>query len=765
MSMTLSINQGMSPATKTSGPVIPAAVRETLQGPPRPVDVLHALRRRWLWIAVLGAVLPGIAMFVADRKIPVEYTAAAWLRVSLQRPKVVFETRDDDPLLRQRQTQATLITSNLVLNAALRREGIAQLPLIAGKADPVQWLRQQIRVRFPGEADILEISMKGEDPQQIKEIVNAVKDAYMEQVVNVDREFVLRRKNLLQQSYERTLELVKNRSARYEELANAVGSSDSEVVRRKAITALETLADHRRRVNEIRRQIGGLDRKVAVLRSRLELLEKERPESTEEERRARDEAVIKRIVEAGLSADPWLTAATQRKSLIESQLFEERQRVAPGAEASTVRRLAEELRTLEAAVAQRRAELEPALTEYAREQLVKGRTGLPPTEAERLQGEIAAAELEKAVLEDELKMALEQFEKEAADAERFGKYSADLEAERAELERLKAIADRTGDELERWNVELEAPPRVVEFEPADVPRVNNLQDKQRLVLFIGLTTLAGVLIVVVLGDYLLRPVSSTSQLAYGLGLPVIGDMPLLRRRWLPNFSRNGAIPADIRAVLTESVDQIRTTLLHRAKQDGLKVVLVTSALAQEGKTTAAAQLALSLARAGRRTVLVDGDIRRPRVHRIFGRRLGPGLSEWVRGEVKLPEVVQQTEFEMLQVVTAGHGDAAALEGFAQGRADDLFQRLREAFDFIVVDTSPLLTAADALVLTRLADGALLSVLQDGSRLARVYEAAQKLRAVDMPLLGVIVHGAHFRRYRSYYRRYTIDVAPQPSGKT
>ena len=332
------------------------------------------------------------------------------------------------------------------------------------------------------------------------------------------------------------------------------------------------------------------------------------------------------------------------------------------------------------------------------------------------------------------------------------------------MERLKAIADRTGDELERWNVELEAPPRVVEFEPAGVPRINNLQDKQRLVLFIGLTTLAGVVIVVVLGDYLLRPVSSTAQLAYGLGLPVIGDLPLLRRRWLPNVSRNGTVPVDVRAALTESVDQIRTTLLHRAKQDRLKVVLVTSALAQEGKTTAAAQLALSLARAGRRTVLVDGDIRRPRVHRIFDRRLGPGLSEWVRGEAQLSEIVQQTEFEMLQVVTAGHGDAAALEGIAQGKADELFARLRDGFDLVIVDTSPLLTTADALVLARMADGVLLSVLQDGSRLARVYEAALKLRAVDMPLLGVVVHGAHFRRYRSYYRRYTIDVATQPAGK-
>ena len=109
-------------------------------------------------------------------------------------------------------------------------------------------------------------------------------------------------------------------------------------------------------------------------------------------------------------------------------------------------------------------------------------------------------------------------------------------------------------------------------------------------------------------------------------------------------------------------------------------------------------------------------------------------------------------------------DAAALEGIAQGKADALFERLRDGFDLVIVDSSPLLTTADALVLARLTDGVLLSVLQDGSRLVRVYEAVQRLRAVDMALLGVVLHGAHYRRYRSYYRRYTIDVAPQPAGK-
>ncbi len=747
------------PSTLASGnSVAPTPLqRETLHGPPKPSDVLHAVRRRWWLILIMGVLASAGVMVFAWRTIPVEYTATAWLQVSLERPRVLFDTKDDDPLLRNRQTQTTLVTSNRVLTAALQKPGISQLPYIRNQVDPIMWLRRNLRVRFADQAEILEISMTGGDPEQIAAIVNAVKDAYMSEVGDVSRNYALERKKLLEANYAQTLELVKKRDQRYRELANALGSADSEVARKKALTALETLADHRKHVNELRQQISGLERRIAILQSRLRYMEEHRPQTSEEERRQRDEAVIQQIVENALRADPWIAAAQARLSYLETRWFEERQRAAQGEKAPSAQRIQEEMETLRKGLEQRRAELTPQLVEFAREQLAKGRAVARPTETEQIQAEIAQAELEKAVLEDELKVALEQFEKEAAEAEQLGKYSADLEAERAEVERLKAIAARMGDELERWNIELAAPPRVRVLEEASTPRISNINDKYRLVSFLGLMAFLGTGAAVVLLDFFLRPVSSAYQISYGLGLPVLGDLPLIERpitRWI---SRNGHMAETMRSVLIESVDQLRTILLHRAERQGLKVVLVTSALAREGKTTLVAQLATSLARAGRRVVVVDGDLRRPRLHRLFRCPLSPGLSELAKNLARPEEIVRNAEIENLYVVTAGHCDGEVLEAVSQGKLDRFLQSLRDQCDLVLVDSSPILTTADALILAHVADSVVLSVIQDKSRLPRVFEAVQRLRSVDLPLLGIVLHGTAPSRYRSYYRSYTIDV--------
>ncbi|HQF14975.1 MAG TPA: CpsD/CapB family tyrosine-protein kinase, partial [Thermogutta sp.] len=304
--------------------------------------------------------------------------------------------------------------------------------------------------------------------------------------------------------------------------------------------------------------------------------------------------------------------------------------------------------------------------------------------------------------------------------------------------------------------------RVRVLEEASTPRVSNINDKYRLVTFLGLMTFLGTAAVVVLLDFLLRPVSSAYQISYGLGLPVLGDLPLIQRGPFSRITSNGQMPEHVKTILLESVDQLRTVLLHRAKRDGVKSVLVTSALAREGKTTLASQLAVSMARAGRRVILVDGDLRRPRLHRVLRRDLHPGLAELARNEATPQEIVQAAELEGLYLVTAGHCDAAALEAVSQGRLDGFLDSLRDTFDMVLIDSSPLLTTADSMILAHLADGVVLSVVQDRTRLPRLFEAVQRLRAVDLPLIGIVIHGTAPSRYRSYYRSYTIDVEVRKS---
>ena len=136
----------------------------------------------------------------------------------------------------------------------------------------------------------------------------------------------------------------------------------------------------------------------------------------------------------------------------------------------------------------------------------------------------------------------------------------------------------------------------------------------------------------------------------------------------------------------------------------------------EGSTTVASSLALSLARAGRRTLLVDGDLRAPALHKLFGMALEDGLSEVLRSEIDLADAIRPTNNEGLYLLTAGVCDMDAIHALATDQPQAIFEKLRDQFDFIVIDAPPVLGISDALSLGQYIDGAVLTVLRDHSEI-------------------------------------------------
>jgi capsular exopolysaccharide synthesis family protein len=181
-------------------------------------------------------------------------------------------------------------------------------------------------------------------------------------------------------------------------------------------------------------------------------------------------------------------------------------------------------------------------------------------------------------------------------------------------------------------------------------------------------------------------------------------------------------------------------LTHTARVESHQVVLVTSAVGGEGKTTLASHLATSLARSGQRTLLVDGDLRRPMVHRLYDQPAGPGLCELLRGEFGTDDVIRPTALNNLWVITAGAYDEHALSVLAQPRSRNVFDQLREQFNFVVVDSAPLLPVADTLLLAQHVDAALFSILRDVSQFPRVHAAHARMAALGVPILGAVVSG-------------------------
>jgi capsular exopolysaccharide synthesis family protein len=183
----------------------------------------------------------------------------------------------------------------------------------------------------------------------------------------------------------------------------------------------------------------------------------------------------------------------------------------------------------------------------------------------------------------------------------------------------------------------------------------------------------------------------------------------------------------------------------------MKKVLITSTIPQEGKSTVAANLACTLARRKpHRTLLLEGDLRRPTVAQKFGLGNVPGLSEWLRGESESMNIYR-LESLGLWVLPAGSAPENALELMQSGRLSSLMDQLTSWFDWIVIDSPPVLPLADTSIWARLADGILLVTrksVTEKQQLLRGLEALERSK-----LLGALVNGSTDAAHSDYYQRY------------
>ena len=719
----------------------------------RPIDILYALRRRWTLGLGLGLFVAAVVLLITWFTIPVTYDAHVWLRVAKARPKILFNTQTESHYLNDRGAQATLIRSNIVLGTALQQPGIAQLDCLKNEKDKPGWLSKNLRVGYIGNTEILQIAISGKKPEDLVKILLAVRTAYMEEVVAVDRELDIQRRAVLDKAHKNLEKMITRKEIQYRNLADQLGAADSKTAKYANIYALETVASLRSKISQLQSTINGLDRRIALMNAHKQkypdVKKPATPEESEEERKAK----IRKMTVSMLTQDPEISQLRKEFEKISEMLNDQAPRVVDPEHHPSIIRLRSLLADRQNAIKARVQAIYPSILEKVTQEMAAPTQEEPQTPAEKLQAQIDSLQIDREVYQRELETLIKQYQNEVNSAERFSSGSTELNNLRMELGRMKSMHQQMGARLDQWSIESQAAQRVQTINEPELPKTNNLQQKIQKMGFLGLLSFLGTMVVVSGFDFLSRRVNSADELTYGLGINVIGDLPLISRGFHRRY-----LNQNIQGLLMESIDNIRSTLLHHAQQNGIKVVLVTSSLEKEGKTTVSSQLAASLARTGRRVILVDVDLRRPSAHRMFDRPLNPGMAEFLRKKLPLDEVITTTRVENLWMISAGTPHPEAIIALAQNGLEKPMELLREQFDFIVVDSGPVLTDADVLVVGRLCDGVVLSVLRDVSRLPWVYEACERLRMVDIPLIGAILNGVSFGKYRPYYSSYTIEVS-------
>ena len=194
---------------------------------------------------------------------------------------------------------------------------------------------------------------------------------------------------------------------------------------------------------------------------------------------------------------------------------------------------------------------------------------------------------------------------------------------------------------------------------------------------------------------------------------------------------------------------VRLRQLQQSRQ--LKKVLVTSTIPEEGKSLVSANLAGVLARRKQRVLLIEGDMRRPTLAQQFGLGKLAGLAEWLQSSQRTPSNIYRLGGPGLWLLPAGNPPANTLELMQSGRLSQLMKQLGAIFDWIVVDSPPLLPLADTTVWARLTDGTLLVAREGKSEKKQLQRGLEALKKSD--LLGVVLNGCQHSDHKNYYQRY------------
>jgi capsular exopolysaccharide synthesis family protein len=712
---------GSSPSALAPVALEPVSAEgEAPPGAPSPLtlaSLTKAFRHRWLLALTVGLALLAGFGGAAYHFLPATYTAYALLRVSDAEPQPLipdqrFQSNQVDRYFEN--TQVALVKSRPIVLAALRRPGIGDLGIVREQPDPAVWLEENLKVAFLEKTDILRIALDGTQAKELATLVNAVKDAYLEDGVNAQRNKKLAMLDDLENVRRASVEQIRSQRDDLRQLAETLKSTDSQAISVKQKAILEEYAALRKELALIQAQRRGAEVGLAV----------------HKDGGKADDAVPDFLVEQAVESDAMVVQKKVELAQFDSKFSQIASLTEPGHPARD--RHEKERKALAQSLDQLRDQVRSTVVRQLRE---------------KTRGEV---ELKNQQVHQNVEVWKRQEELLKAEVDRIGKEaqgiglkSFELELKRGEIDQAEAVIKRLREERERLQVELQSTKqRVTVLHSPEVPNKKNIASHLRLVGFIGLAGLLLGLFGVCYWEARHQRIMTRDEVVHGLGCRVIGVLPWVGREFETRQNLRGPDPV---AALAGSVDGLRAMLLCDGEgPQATRTLMVTSAVAREGKTTLASHLAVSMAQAGRRTLLVDCDFRRPELHRVFDMPRGPGLTEVLRGEADLAAAVRPGPVAGLFVLTAGEASHRVSQAQVMSEMRKILDDFRQHYDFVLVDCSPVLPVADALFLGKRVDGVLISVRPTMSQFPLVSAALERLASLRIPVLGAVVNGVRDR---------------------
>ena len=283
---------------------------------------------------------------------------------------------------------------------------------------------------------------------------------------------------------------------------------------------------------------------------------------------------------------------------------------------------------------------------------------------------------------------------------------------------------------------------------AEVPKIAFKPNRKRIVIIAFILGLFGSILLSFFREFNDKTFKTGDSLVEITKLPLLGVFPIISKKELLKSSPERIIIDRPRSTVAESVNNIRTNLMFSSGDQSPQVVMITSAIASEGKTTVSCNLGISLAHLGP-TLIIEADTRRPRLRKLLKESEGKGgLFEYIAGKSSLKNSVWADEkVKNLYTLPVKMKPAKPIEFLSSRRFSDSLKLLRKKFKFIIIDTPPVLPVSDAIVLSSIVDGVIMVVGAEKTKHGMTQDALHRLQHVNAPMIGTVLTRA--RAFNGY----------------
>jgi polysaccharide biosynthesis transport protein len=706
--------QGQQPQQYAPNPFVVAAPNMTPTGHrmlPTILELVNSFKRRWVLCLLIGGIIGAVAALGIWMAMPSgKHQAEAMIRLKANTeggPK-----QDDSDFQRFVEYHVKEMSKKAFATEVAGMNEVKKLSIVTGSDDPGATIKDLIKVK----ADVgehVKITINGNDGNEIKALLETYVTKYVDNAKNNETRS---RKDLIK-DYKGSLDVInkdiEERKKKLEDILRNAGVGNVDVV---TLALLEQqLSTTAQTKNQQAQLVSDLEAKLEQLKSEL------KSAKLTANKKDLDELLATSV-----------TVAAKQAAVISAQaaLADFQERYAKGAPPILAK---------EQALAVAKAELEKAVREVEatnKDALLQKAREARQVDVVELERQVSVASIQLKKTEDNLKILTEQRAKTKVAGQQFSLQGNDIDPLRVQRDDIqKKLFDQ--EDLERRK---DTNSRIELVEGAQLYLDYNFKTKLVAAIIFGILGFTAVSLVIAYLEWRNRRVDGVDQVVQELKMRVIGTIPAFPSR---AALKNGEASANQnwRFILNESVNSTRTMLLHTARTQQMQVILVTSAMQGEGKTSLSSQLATSMATAGLRTLILDCDLRNPSMQKLFDIPVAPGCAEILLQEIDISDTIATTSVPNLWIIPAGQCNHRVIAALAQGHPlEGLFNRLRGQFDIIIVDSCPILPVADTLLVAQHVDGVIFSILQDVSQLPKVQDASERLVQLNIPLVGAVVNG-------------------------